>query len=126
VPPLSVPDPRSTYLVDIQRSSSVALFVQRARAARHNFTITETNATAVAEICRRLDGLPLAIELAAARVRVLDGCAPRRRTVYRSAWRVASLRETLADVQRILDGAGEDFGVQQLRYIGHLEARSAA
>jgi predicted ATPase len=72
VPPLSVPDPRSTHLVDIQRSSAVALFVHCAQAARHNFTITETNATAVAEICRRLDGLPLAIELAAARVRVLS------------------------------------------------------
>jgi non-specific serine/threonine protein kinase len=72
VTPLAVPDPRSPYLRDIERSSAVALFVQRAQAVRHSFTITEANATAVADICRRLDGLPLAVELAAARVRVLS------------------------------------------------------
>ena len=56
---------------DVQRYASVRLFVQRAHAASAGFELTSGNAAAVAEICRRLDGLPLAIELAAARVRLL-------------------------------------------------------
>jgi predicted ATPase/DNA-binding XRE family transcriptional regulator len=71
VPPLAVPDPRSPLVEDVLRSSAVALFAQRARAARHDFAVDERNAAAVAALCRRLDGIPLAIELAAARVRVL-------------------------------------------------------
>src|SRR5207302_12885 len=55
----------------LEHVASVALFVERARARRAGFVIGDHNATAVAEICVRLDGLPLALELAAAAVKVL-------------------------------------------------------
>ena len=72
VPPLPVPPVGAGGdAADVQRCASVRLFVQRARAASAGFELTSGNAGAVAEICRRLDGLPLAIELAAARVRLL-------------------------------------------------------
>jgi predicted ATPase len=72
VPPLPVPPiGAGGNAADVQRCASVRLFVQRAQAASAGFELTSGNAAAVAEICRRLDGLPLAIELAAARVRLL-------------------------------------------------------
>jgi predicted ATPase len=67
VPPLNVPDPGPSLEV----TSGIELFVQRARAVRPEFNVTEQNLPAVAELVRRLDGLPLAIELAAARTRLL-------------------------------------------------------
>jgi predicted ATPase/DNA-binding NarL/FixJ family response regulator len=59
-------------LVEIARSDAVRLFAQRAEAVAAGFALTEVNAATVAEICRRVDGLPLAIELAAARTRILS------------------------------------------------------
>jgi len=76
VPPLTVPDPRACVtLQDVAASDAGRLFAQRAEDIRPDFTLTETNAAAVAGICRELDGLPLAIELAAARIRHLPAPA---------------------------------------------------
>ena len=73
VPPLGLPaDDEHAGLKDRARSEAVQLFVVRAQAARPGFTLTEQNVLAVSEVCRRLDGIPLAIELAAARLRVLS------------------------------------------------------
>jgi predicted ATPase len=70
--PLTVaPDPGSASLDEIAEAPSVQLFVERVREVLPSFELTGSNAAAVAGICRRLDGLPLAIELAAALVRVL-------------------------------------------------------
>jgi predicted ATPase len=76
VPPLAVPDPASFSLAPSSLQTalgneSVRLFVDRARSARPAFTMTASNAPAIAEICYRLDGIPLAIELAAARTKAL-------------------------------------------------------
>jgi diguanylate cyclase (GGDEF)-like protein len=73
VPPHTIPLPNMTpRAADAAAYSAVALFVERAVAADDSFTLTDANAPLIAEICRRLDGIALAIELAAARVRVLD------------------------------------------------------
>jgi non-specific serine/threonine protein kinase len=66
--PLPVPDEAAETHPGLDQTAAVDLFVQRARAVDPIFQLTEANAEAVAEICRRLDGLPLAIELAASRV----------------------------------------------------------
>jgi predicted ATPase len=72
VPPLDLPDPDHLPELDtLGRSEAVRLFVERATAVQPGFRLTEQNAPAVAEICARLDGLPLAIELAATRTKVL-------------------------------------------------------
>jgi predicted ATPase/DNA-binding CsgD family transcriptional regulator len=71
VPPLSLPDLSRPEPPDaLARYDAVRLFVERAQAAKSDFRLTDATAQPVAEICRRLDGLPLAIELAAARVRL--------------------------------------------------------
>jgi non-specific serine/threonine protein kinase len=89
VPPLSLPpaDPRGTAaLLD---SDAVLFFCERARTARPGFELSSTNATDVARICRRLEGIPLALELAAARIRVLS---------------VRQVAERLEDCFRLLTG----------------------
>jgi len=73
VPPLALPDPERLPSVEsLTQYEAVRLFVERAQAAKADFSVTNEKAQAVAEICVRLDGLPLAIELAAARIKVLS------------------------------------------------------
>jgi len=71
VPCLSLPPPRAASPSDLEASDAAALFCSRARVAHRGFGVTEANAATVAQICRRLDGIPLALELAAARVRAM-------------------------------------------------------
>ena len=99
VPPLALPDSQSRPSVEaLSRYPAVALFVQRAVAARPDFELNGQNASAVIEICTRLDGLPLAIELAAARVKVLSP---------------ASMRTRLASRLQLLTGGARDLPQRQ-------------
>ncbi len=107
VPPLALPNP--THLPELSEFShyaAIALFIQRAQAVKPDFQVTPVNAQTIAEICARLDGLPLAIELAAARLKLLSPQAllarlNRRLQVLTSGARDApvrqqSLRNTIA------------------------------
>ena len=71
VPPLDLPPAGDPSVEDLADSEAVQFFLERARAAKPNFQLTNENTSTVAEICRRLDGLPLALELAAARIKLL-------------------------------------------------------
>ncbi len=93
VPPLGVPGPQAHSSEAVRGAEAVTLFELRARQVRPDFTVTDANAAAVAEICRRLDGIPLAVELAAARMRVLS---------------VGQVAAGLSDRFRLLTGGGRD------------------
>ncbi len=76
VPPLTLADPETSAKREaVTQSEAVQLFIARAQAVDGNFDLTPENAQAIAEICRRVDGLPLAIELAAARIKILPPTA---------------------------------------------------
>ncbi|HUX21166.1 MAG TPA: tetratricopeptide repeat protein, partial [Spirochaetia bacterium] len=72
VPPLTVPSGGTTDVSEISRSQAIRLFVERAGSMDAGFTLNRENAPTLAEVCRRLDGIPLAIELAASRVKLLS------------------------------------------------------
>jgi predicted ATPase/class 3 adenylate cyclase len=73
LPALSLPDPKARQTpTAVAQYDAVRLFVDRAAAVRSDFAVTEQNAATIAQLCYRLDGIPLALELAAARVRVLS------------------------------------------------------
>ena len=103
VPPLPVPpagvgrDP-----ADLKGYASVSLFAERARSVAPGFELTDANAGAVAEICRRLDGLPLAIELAAARIKLLPPQALAARLDQRLSVLTGGARD-LPERQRTLE-----------------------
>jgi predicted ATPase/DNA-binding XRE family transcriptional regulator len=98
VRPLPVPDERDSSPAGLRRNASAALFVQAARAVSPAFALTTGNAGAVGEICRRLEGLPLALELAAAWTRLL---AP------------GALRDRLGDRLEMLVGGAPDLPAHQ-------------
>jgi predicted ATPase/DNA-binding winged helix-turn-helix (wHTH) protein len=105
VPPLSLPDPkRLPPLERLTQYEALALFIERARAVKPAFAVTNENAPAVAEICHRLDGLPLAIELAAARVRVLPPQRMLAELSHRLTFLIGGARD-LSERQRTMRGA---------------------
>jgi predicted ATPase/class 3 adenylate cyclase len=105
VPPLALPDPgHLPQLQVLTQYEAVALFIERARAVKPDFEVASGNAAAVAEICVRLDGLPLAIELAAARVRMLPPQAILQRLDQRLKLLVGGARDAPAR-QQTLHGA---------------------
>ena len=98
VPPLRVPGPQARSADVVVTAEAVALFETRARHVRPNFAVTDDNAAAVGKICRRLDGPPLAIELAATRMRVLS---------------VEQIAAGLSDRFRLLTGGSRDAPTRQ-------------
>jgi non-specific serine/threonine protein kinase len=107
VAPLALPSgDRRESLADLQEFESVKLFVERARSARPGFILTEENSEIVVEICRRLDGLPLAIELAAARMKILSA---------------DSIRAKLENSLKLLKGGPRDLPARQQTVRGAIE-----
>ena len=92
VPPLTVPELQQTTVEDLTRYASARLFAERARYRNPTFTLTPENTDDVAEVCRKLDGIPLAVELAAARMDVLT---------------LAQIAERLGRALGILSGGGQ-------------------
>ncbi len=107
VPPLVLPDPAALPDAEaVSQYEAVALFIDRARAAKPDFVVTDENAPAVAEICYRLDGLPLALELAASRVKLLSPQAMLPKLEHRLQLLTSGAKD-LPERQRTLRGAIE-------------------
>jgi len=107
VPPLGLPSPSKESDIEVVgASAAVALFVARARGVKASFELTSDNASSVAKICRRLDGLPLAIELAAARIKALSP---------------SSLLDRLDQSLKVLTGGARDASSRQRTLRGAIE-----
>ena len=107
VPPFALPDPRVLPPVKVlTQYEAVRLFVERARAVKADFSVSNENAPAVAEICARLDGLPLAIELAGARLRILP---PQK------------MLERLSNRLKLLKGGARDLPTRQQTLRGTID-----
>jgi predicted ATPase/DNA-binding CsgD family transcriptional regulator len=114
VPPLPLPGPNARFAAGAV-SDAVQLFAQRARAVNPTFTVTEENYQAVTAVCQRLDGLPLAIELAAAKTRLLSPSALLSRLAHRlpllsggpreAPDRLRTMRDAIAWSYDLLPGA---------------------
>jgi predicted ATPase/DNA-binding CsgD family transcriptional regulator len=104
VPPLAVVDPEHLPgLEHLQETEAIRLFVERATAADADFALTTANASAVATLCARLDGVPLAIELAAARMRSLSPQALLRRLDQRLGLLTGGARDQPERLQTMRD-----------------------
>ncbi len=102
VPPLSLPDRSRGESVDqLTRYEAIRLFIERAQAAKPEFAISDRNAYAIVEVCHRLDGLPLAIELAAARINVFSPQALLARLEHRLATLTSGPRDLPARQQTL-------------------------
>jgi len=107
ISPLGLPERgRKQTVAVLSQYEAVALFIQRAKAANSNFEITDENGPAIAEICARLDGLPLAIEIAAARIRMLT---PQK------------MLEKLSDRLKTLTGGARDLPARQQTIRGAID-----
>ena len=111
VPPLAAPPRGRASLQALENNPAIALFVQRAMAVKPDFRLTAENASAVAEICRKLDGLPLAIELAAARVRMLAPKAMLQRLESRFELLTGGARDLPARQQTLLATVEWSYGL---------------
>jgi predicted ATPase/tetratricopeptide (TPR) repeat protein len=112
VPPLPVPPAGAVPdLEELRGYAAVALFTERAHAADPGFELTSGNAGAVAEICRRLDGLPLAVELAAARVRLLPPAALAARLDHRFSLLTGGARDLPERQQTLRNTLEWSFGL---------------
>src|SRR5215469_5576041 len=129
IQPLALPDPRHLLELDtLAQVASVALFLERGRAVNPDFALTADNATTIVEICRRLDGLPLALELAAARLSLLTPQALLSRMKHRLPvltrgardlpQRQQTLRNTLAWSYDLLDEREQHLFRQLAVFVG--------
>jgi predicted ATPase/DNA-binding SARP family transcriptional activator len=96
VPPLTLPDPACLDATDLCHCEAIELFVTRAQAVDRDFSLADGNAKTIAQICIGLEGLPLAIELAAARVKLLSPQAMLDRLHRRLEWLTGGLRDVPA------------------------------